>query len=443
MNLAKSTFLKTFLKFVIPSVLSQWVYALYTMVDGAFVAKGVGEFGLTGVNLSSPILQLLFSISLLFAVGTSTVTAIFLGRNEKKHASEIFTQNVAVQIFLALFIIAVFMPNLSQIAQLLGAKDKIIEDCVIAYLSFIIPFTPFFLLSYTFEILLKTDGFPCKTAVIVIVGVVENCILDWLFVIVMEKGMCGAALATSMSQGTVTVLYLAHFLKKKGTVYFVKFKFDATLLVREIKNGTSAAITELSAGLITLIFNQAIVAFLFSDALVSYAVVSYVNSIIIFSVNGVVQGSQPLISYYYGKQMNSHYRKLLAYCLFSALALSIGGVLICWMFTDYIVAFYVSSDAAQLRVYSVDVMRIFSLSFPALSLNIVISGYLAALEHALPSIWISLGRSFVFLLLGLTVLISIMGGEGVWFAPLLSEITCLIISVLFLFFLKRFLKPQN
>ena len=33
--------LKRFFKFVIPSIVSMWIFSLYTMVDGIFVAWGV------------------------------------------------------------------------------------------------------------------------------------------------------------------------------------------------------------------------------------------------------------------------------------------------------------------------------------------------------------------------------------------------------------------
>ena len=47
--------LKTdFLKFIIPSIIAQCVFSLYTMVDGIFVARGVSEVALTAVNISIP-----------------------------------------------------------------------------------------------------------------------------------------------------------------------------------------------------------------------------------------------------------------------------------------------------------------------------------------------------------------------------------------------------
>lgn len=151
---------KKFFRFVIPSVLAQWVYTLYTMVDGIFVSKGVSEVALTAVNLSYPFVALLFALSLVFASGCSTVAAIFLGEGRKEKASEVFTQTVALLLAIGVIFSAAFFFHLESVARLLGAKTPEMVSYVSEYLRWIVPFTPFFLLSYGLEILMKTDGFP-------------------------------------------------------------------------------------------------------------------------------------------------------------------------------------------------------------------------------------------------------------------------------------------
>lgn len=422
MHLESRSLKSNFIRYVIPSILAQWVYALYNMVDGFFVAWGVGEVALTAVNLSNPFLQFLFATSVLFAVGTSTVTAIFMGNGEYRRASEVFTQNIVTQLVLGVAIIALMVPNLEAAAIFLGAKDPETLGYVKEYLIAVIPFAPAFLLSYTFEVLLKTDGFPRKTVCIVIFCAVENCILDWLFVIVMHKGVGGAAFATGFSQMTGTIIYLYHFLKKKGTFRFSKFHFSPGLMVREVRNGFSSSLTEISAGVVTLIFNRVILLYLTRDALVSYAIVSYINGLIVFSIIGIVQGSQPLISYYYGKREEKICRKLLHYCLRTSVAFCVGALMICAMLTYPIVSCYVGEDLSELRAYSVMVVRIFILSFPLMGLNITLSGYLASVEYPTPAVVISAARGFVVLLASLFLLTSIWGGTGIWWAPLLSEV---------------------
>ena len=106
MKLEGKSLKSDFLKFIIPSIIAQWVFTLYTMIDGIFVAKGVSETALTAVNISFPFVAGLFSISILFAVGTSTVVAILFGEKNEKRANEVFTQNIVMLILLSLLITA-------------------------------------------------------------------------------------------------------------------------------------------------------------------------------------------------------------------------------------------------------------------------------------------------------------------------------------------------
>ena len=54
MKLEGKSLKSDFLKFIIPSIIAQWVFTIYTMIDGIFVAKGVSETALTAVNISFP-----------------------------------------------------------------------------------------------------------------------------------------------------------------------------------------------------------------------------------------------------------------------------------------------------------------------------------------------------------------------------------------------------
>ena len=91
MMLEGNSLKRDFMKFIIPSIVAQWVFALYTMVDGIFVARGVSEVALTAVNIVMPYIMALYAVSILFAVGTSTVVAIKLGEKDGRKANEIFT----------------------------------------------------------------------------------------------------------------------------------------------------------------------------------------------------------------------------------------------------------------------------------------------------------------------------------------------------------------
>lgn len=419
-----------FIRFIIPSIVAQWVFAIYTMVDGIFVANGVSEIALTAVNIVMPYIMALYAVSILFAVGTSTVTAINLGEGNLKKACQIFTQNIVFLVVLSIVITVFVMSNLKTIAVFLGATDVNMKY-VLEYLGSIVPFSGLFILSYSFETLIKTDGYPKMATLIVTVGSVVNVILDYIMVMRLHMGVRGAALATGIAHVLLITLYLLHFCGKKGTIKFTKFTFDFSLMGREIKNGVSSGITELSAGLIVFLFNHAIVRYINEDALVSYTIISYVNSIGIMTMAGIAQGYQPLISYYYGKKEQKKYKKLFRYGVQAVLVASILYTGLCMVATEWIVSLFISKDIGELYFYSVKVFRIFALSFLIAGYNIVIGGYFTAVEKPVEATIISLSRTVVALTAILYIFTWLFQGAGIWWTPLAAEGITLIITALF------------
>ncbi len=436
MSLEGKSLKKDFFKFIIPAVVAQWVFALYTMVDAMFVAKGVSETALAAVNVASPFVNGMFATSLTFAVGTSTIIAMLFGQKETNKAKEVFSQNILVLSILSLTVTALVLLNLEAFCGFLGATEATMPY-VKEYVGTIAPFAICFILSYTFEILISTDGYPQLATIIVLAGVVLNCILDYLLIIVFEMGVWGAAFATGTSQAAVIVLYLFHFLGKKGTIKFSKFKFEPVQALREVKNGLPSGVTELSAGVITFVFNQAIIRFLNEDALVSYSAIAYINSIFVMTMIGLAQGCQPLISYYHGKKEQEKCQKLLKYELLTVLGVSAAAFAFCYLGAEFLVGLFISKDLTALTAYSVHAFRIFILSFIVVGYNVVIAGFFTAIENTVPAVMIALGRGFVTLVISVIAVTAMFGGESLWYASIASEILCLILSVFLYGFLYR------
>lgn len=74
--------LKTILRYSVPSVVSMWMFTVYSMVDGIFIGKYVGPLGLAGVNITMPLINFTFAIGIMIAVGSSTLIAIHYGAGD-------------------------------------------------------------------------------------------------------------------------------------------------------------------------------------------------------------------------------------------------------------------------------------------------------------------------------------------------------------------------
>lgn len=432
MKIQGASLKKDFLRYILPSIAAQWVFTLYTMVDGIFVSKGVSEVALTAVNISMPFVMGLYSVSILFAVGTSTVVAILLGEKKKEKANQVFTQNLVVLSFFSVVFTLLVLGNLDTLARFLGATDLTLPY-VKDYIGSLAPFSILLILSYSFETLIKTDGYPKRATIIVTTGALINVVLDYIMVMKLHMGISGAAIATGIAHVAIIVLYMAHFLSRQGTIKLASFTLDLPLIWREFKNGLPSGITELSTGIIIFLFNQAILRYLWEDALVSYSIISYVNSLAIMTMVGIAQGCQPLVSYYHGQQKQEKCQSLLRYSILAAFFLSVAFTGACALLGKGIVSLFISSDMLELQQYSVMALSIFSLSFLIAGYNIVIGGYFTAIERPGAATTISLCRSLILLSLCLTLLTAIWGGSGIWWSPVLSEGITLLLTMLFLY----------
>jgi putative MATE family efflux protein len=431
-----------FFRFIIPSLAAQWVYALYTMIDGLFVARGVSELALSAVNIAMPFVTFLFSVALCFSVGSSTIIAMYLGEGKEARAREVFTQNMLSVTAISLIITGIVLWQSGSIAVFLGAGPETIDN-VRTYLVTIAGFAFFFICSYSLEVLIKTDGYPAKATIIVTLGAVMNCVLDFLFVIVWKKGVWGAAFATGFSQLLVVLCYLTHFCSSRTHMKLVHFHFEPGLLFRTVKIGISSGITEFSAGIVIFLFNHSILKWLGEASIVSYTIVTYVSTIVVMSMAGIAQGIQPLVSYYYGKKAPGKYQKLLKYALCFGTVFSVLVFFVSRALAEPLAAVFISESLPKLRAQTVQVFGIFSWSFLLCGFNIIIGGYFTAIEYPKSAMAISLGRGFLFVALSLEVLTALFGADGIWWAAVLSELLCLILTLLLLWCRRRGLRRRH
>lgn len=309
--------LKKFCRFVIPSIISMWIFALYTMVDGIFVARGVGEYALAAVNLSMPYTIFIFSVGLMMATGTSTLMAIFLGEGKEEEARNTFNQNLIILVAVGAIISLLTWFNLERIAYFLGAGPETI-GYVKGYLGWISVFAVFFVVSYNMEIFVKTDGCPPLQMAGVMTSAVTNIVLDYVFVMKLHMGVEGAAIATGIAQVVSTTLFALYFGFRSKRLRFGRFKWNLKLYRRIIPLGMSDSITEMSGGLVIFLFNHMILSIIGNKGVVSYTVISYVNTLALNSMAGISQGVQPLVSFHYGAGEQEKYRRLFGYSIFAA-----------------------------------------------------------------------------------------------------------------------------
>ena len=429
--LSERSLLSNFIRFSTATIASLMVFSLYSIVDGLFVARGVGEYAMSAVNLAVPFMNAMFSIALLFAVGTSTIIAIYLGEGKGENANSLFTQNAVLLLVLGVALSVLVIVFLEPFALLLGAEEMTLPY-VKDYLLGLAPFAFCFMVSYNMEILVKTDGHPRVALLTVITGCLANCVLDYVAIFILDWGIFGAAVATGLSQLLTVILYLRHFMSKRSTFHFTRFRFDFSIYRRLLPIGVSDSLTELCNGVMIFLFNHTILRCIGERGLVSYTIIAYVNTLIINTTMGISQGAQPLISFHYGRKDEDSCRKLLQYGLISAAAVSIGCFVVLWIFAPQLTQAFLGLEDLALNTYTVDAFRRYGISYLLLGFNVFIGGYLTARERPKSAIAISTGRGLVVQAIALLALAATLGGDAIWFTPVISEAVVLVLSLILL-----------
>ena len=423
--------LAQFLRFSSATVASLMVFSLYSIVDGLFVAKGVGDYAMAAVNLAVPFTNVMFSIAVTFAVGTSTILSIYLGQGNREHANRLFSQNLVLLAIIGLTITALVLVFLEPFALLLGAEEETL-GYTMSYLRGLAPFAICFIVSYNLEILVKTDGRPMLAILTVCIGCLTNCVLDYVAIFVLNWGAWGAAFATGLSQLLTCVIYITHFFGKHTTFHLVRFRPEGSIYRRLIPIGLADGVTELCNGVMIFLFNHVILRCIGTDGLVSYTIIAYTNTLVVNIMLGVSQGSQPLVSFQYGRKDPEKYRRLLRYGLITVAimtAVCFAGI---FLLAPQLVHIFLGSEKPLLNAASTGALRRYALSYLLVGFNIFASGFFTALNNGAISAAISFLRTLVFQSGAVLLLPLLLDVDGIWWAITAAECFAFLISVVFL-----------
>lgn len=415
-----------FFKFVVPSIVSMWIFSLYSMVDGVFVAWGVGDMALAAVNLSMPFVSIVFTVGILFATGTSTVISIALGQKDLEMARNFFNQNLVVVGAVSLVGTAVTLLNLDRICLFLGATAPTMTY-VKEYVGTISVFFLFFVVSYNLEVQVKANGAPHISILGVISCALMNVVLDYVFVMVFHWGVFGAALATGFAQMTSTAVFVVYFLTHRERLRLGKFHRDLGAYRRIVPLGLADGFNELSNGIVIFMFNNVVLRLIGEGGIVTYTIISYVNTLVLMTMTGTAQGIQPLVSFHLGAGERPICHRLLRYgitaiAVFSLVSFAVGrlgarGIVGCFL-----------PQGTAIFDFSVAALGTYSFAFLILGFNVILAGFFTAVEKPGYSLSISLCRGLILLVGSLLALSATLGADGIWYAPLVSDGLCLFLT---------------
>lgn len=402
---------KNLTKYVLPTVIGNCCFFLFTIIDGIFVGHGVGTDALGAVNLVMPFVMTVNALFMLTTIGGITVTAIRLGRGDHAGANQAFMHSLTGTLALAILLCLAGTLLSTPLTCLLGADNTyfdMVRDYLFWYSLFIIPSG----LSVTLQGFCRNDGAPVLVSAAVIVSTVCNIFGDWLFVFPLNMGLKGAAIATGISQTIALGVVLLHYIKKSGRLQFHSFHPDFSLYRKIAGRGLPETVAQFATPVATLCTNHVLLIYLGSIAVNAYSIICYVASFSVAIFFGTAGGLQPLFGQNYGakneKELKFYFHAGVVINLVSSVLITI----LLFFVGDTVCALF-GADTETLRC-TVENMPYYSWGFILASLNTLISAYLYSTKRTKEALTLNVCRSFLCNTLVILALPAVFGASAVW-----------------------------
>lgn len=433
-SIAKDFKLFSLLRFAFPTMVMMVFMSLYTIIDGIFVSRFVGEEALSSVNIVYPVISLLIAIGVMLATGGSAVIATKLGEGKEKEAKEDFSFLVFLGFIIGVLLMILGNLFIEPIVTVLGATPATLHYCT-DYLSVCLFLAPACMLQLLFQTFFVTAGKPIAGLILTISGGVANMILDYLFMGPLHMGIKGAALATGIGQLIPAVAGLIYFSCFHGSLHFVRPKFRFRVLKDSCTNGSSEMVTNLSTAVVTYLFNMAMLKFLGEAGVAAITIVLYGQFLFTAMYMGFSMGVAPVISYNYGRDNRRLLRRIFKICVGFISVSSVVITAIAILSSPFIVQIF---TPVETKTYAIakEGFFLFSTNYIFAGINIFASSMFTAFSDGKTSAIISFVRTFVLLVLNILLLPLIMGVTGIWLAVPAAEFFTVFLS-LFYFRKKR------
>ncbi len=436
-----STF-REFARYASLNVLGMLGMSCYILADTFFISQALGPDGLTALNLAIPIYSFIHGCGLMLGMGGGTRFSILKSQREHQQANRVFTNVLYLAAVFATLFVLTGLFGADGLSVLFGAQGAVRSMSTI-YLRVILLFAPAFLANNVLLCFVRNDGAPHLSMAAMIGGSLSNVVLDWVFLFPCAMGIFGAVFATGLAPIISMMILSPHFFRKKNQFRPVPCAPSGKAVWRIVASGVPSLVTEVSSGIVIIVFNGLIMNMEGNIGVAAYGVIANLSLVVIAIYTGIAQGIQPILSRNYGMGNQKSLLEILRYAMISMLVISFLVYGAVWMFAPQISAAFNSQGDPTLQAIATNGLKLYFIACPFAGCNVVLSMYFTSIERPLPAHVISLLRGF-FLIIPLAVLLSaVWKMTGIWCAFPVTEFLVSLLSIWLFFTAVRHTKTAS
>ncbi len=405
------------------------VYAVYSITDTYFLSVGINSLAAAGASIISPVLIALGAVSTTVGAGGASVVSRALGEDNTLKASRTVANTFLVFWAAALTITVLGAVFIEPIVYLLGATDSIapyaIEYGRIIFLGA--------LTSTGFSAIIRADGNIRYSTAIWVIPVITNLVLSWLFVMILQIGAAGAALATVIGQSVSASMAIYFFFFRPNRSYQIKatyFKPDWPLIGEVLLIGFPSLVKNLSASLLVIVTNNLLKLAGGDTALAVYAIVNRLYASLNMPQTGIVQGMQPLVGFNFGQKKFARVWETVQLSLKSSVIYGLLVLSLCLLVPAVLISLL--SKESAIIAEGQFALRLLALAYPLTGVAMITAASFQSIGRAKEALLLTLGGILLVKLPVLLLATRFFSLTGIWASEASSELILCLVSLLML-----------
>ena len=323
-DLTKGPVIKSILLFAIPMIIGDLLQQCYNIADTLIVGQVLGKNALASVGSSFTLITFLTSIILGLCMGSGALFSICFGQKDEEKLKENLSASFFFILLISIILNIIAYLSLDYLKVFLNVPDEVWLDMKDYLFIIFTGILAIFLYNY-FASYLRAIGNSITPLIFLGLSSFVNIALDLYFVIVLDKGVVGAAKATVIAQYLSGIGILLYTFKKYPQVFSIsKVSYLKKERIKEIVSYSILTCLQQSVMNLGILMVQGLVNSFGTVVMAAFATAVKIDAFAYMPVQDFGNAFSTFIAQNYGAKEDGRIRKGLK----AAVSISIGFCLV-------------------------------------------------------------------------------------------------------------------
>ena len=362
----------------------------------------------------------------IFGIGSSSVISRLFGQKQDEEGKNVSGFCFYGAIVCGILVSLIMMIARKPILTILGTNQATLPYAS-QYYTYMALGATLIIVSLTPSNLMRTEGLATESMIGTITGSIINMILDPIFILYLNMGAGGAAIATIIGYFASDLVFIYLTLKKsKKLSISLKHTHITKNEVISIFTIITDSITNLMSSFAMAMTNNYLVTY-GNDKVAAMGIVLKINMIVLLVMIGFAFGAQPLLGYNYGAHNTKRLKEIIKFDLFVEITFAVITSIILALFTASFIKIFMN-DPSIIQAGTL-MLRFLLLSSPCVGIILVFTTLFQSEGKALPALLLSIGRQGIVFAIFL-LLSNIFGYYGIISSQMIADIITAIIALI-------------